>query len=555
IFDQVFAQYGVPPEVKYLSIIESALNPHAVSRVGATGMWQFMYGTAKQYGLNINSYVDERKDIIRSTEGAAQYLKSMYDVYGDWLLAIASYNCGPGNVNRAISLSGGNTFWEIRNYLPRETRNYVPAFIAAVYVMTYYELHDLSPDYPKYSFEPITSVTVSEKMSCDQIAKYTGLSMEEFKFLNPGLKCSVIPGGSVCSYECKLPTDRIAMFDASKDSIILYSLNAKGIFEGGYIPGTNTTYTVRKGDNLGKIAGKYHVSVAQIKKWNHLQSSTIHVGQKLKINNGHGTSTATSSATKKVIAPAPSSVNSEVSTATAGTSENPSGHESNGTIVKKTYTVRQGDNLNKIAASHQVSVTQIKEWNNLSSSTIIAGQKLKLYNPKTMDSSVSTISDTANEKQPANTATAATASVSKTTPVSTAKSITYTVKNGDYLGKIAEKHQVTVVQIKNWNKLKSTTVTVGQKLKIYPSGNEPSAIAASKPATVTAANTATAKSTVAIKPEAPSNYVYYKARNGDTLWEIAQRHGTTVDEIRKLNGASKCNNLKVGTVLKLSSKG
>ncbi|MBK9730815.1 MAG: LysM peptidoglycan-binding domain-containing protein [Chitinophagaceae bacterium] len=550
IFDQVFAQYGVPPEVKYLSIIESALNPHAVSRVGATGMWQFMYGTAKQYGLNINSYVDERKDIIRSTEGAAQYLKSMYDVYGDWLLAIASYNCGPGNVNRAISLSGGNTFWEIRNYLPRETRNYVPAFIAAVYVMTYYELHDLSPDYPKYSFEPITSVTVSDKMSCDQIAKYTGLSMEEFKFLNPGLKCSVIPGGSVCSYECKLPTDRIAMFDASKDSIILYSLNAKGIFEGGYIPGANTTYTVRKGDNLGKIAGKYHVSVTQIKKWNHLHSSTIHVGQKLKINNGHGTSTATASATKKVITPAPPSAKSEVSVA-----ENATGNESNSATVKKTYTVRQGDNLNKIAASQKVSVVQIKEWNNLSSSTIKTGEKLKLYNPKTIESSGSTIADTANEKQPANTATAASQSVSKTTPVTTAKSITYTVKKGDYLGKIAEKHQVTISQIRNWNKLKSTTVTVGQKLKIYPSGSEPLAIAANKPATVASPYTATAKSTGAIKPEAPSNYVYYKARNGDTLWEIAQRHGTTVDEIRKLNGASKCNNLKVGTVLKLSSKG
>ena len=304
VFDEVFAQYGIPPEIKYLSIIESALNPHAVSRVGATGMWQFMYGTAKQYGLNINSYIDERKDIIRSTEGAAQYLRGMFDIYGDWLLAIASYNCGPGNINRAISQSGGKTFWEIRNYLPKETRNYVPAFIAATYVMTYYDLHDLSPQYPKYSFETITTVDVSEKMSCDQIARFTGLSMEEFKFLNPGLKCSVIPGGTIYSYACKLPADRIAMFDASKDSIILYSVNAKAAFEGGYAPGSNFTYTVRKGDNLGKIAAKYHVSVSQLKKWNHLHSSTIRAGQKLKINSGRSATSSSTAAAFNKSAPA-----------------------------------------------------------------------------------------------------------------------------------------------------------------------------------------------------------------------------------------------------------
>lgn len=547
VFDEVFAQYGIPPEIKYLSIIESALNPHAVSRVGATGMWQFMYGTAKQYGLSINSYIDERKDIIRSTEGAAQYLRGMYDIYGDWLLAIASYNCGPGNINRAISQSGGKTFWEIRNYLPRETRNYVPAFIAATYVMTYYELHELSPEYPKYSFEPITTVDVSEKMACEQIAKFTGLSMEEFKFLNPGLKCSVIPGGSVYSYACKLPADRIALFDASRDSIILHSVNAKAVFEGGYIQGAGFTYTVRKGDNLGKIAAKYHVSVNQLKKWNHLHSSTIRVGQKLKINSGHGTASSTASAFSKPSPVAKSVTNENNSIAAA----------ENDSAKKITYTVQKGDNLNKIAATRAVSVEDIKAWNNLQGSAITTGQKLKLYNPKIADSTSIAVAVSGHDSAGLHNTSNETISTKSLPAPAT---ITYTVKKGDNLGKIAASHKVTIAEIQAWNNMNNTTVMIGQKLKINtPAGEKMMYTTASVEVRgndgevkKTAGNGSTVTAT---KPAAPAGYVYYKARNGDTLWDIAQRHGTTVAEIRKLNGASKCNNLKAGTVLRLSSKG
>lgn len=563
IFDQIFAEYGIPPEIKYLSIIESALNPHAVSRVGATGMWQFMYGTARQYGLNINSYVDERKDLIRSTEGAAQYLKCMYDVYGDWLLAIASYNCGPGNVNRAISLSGGNTFWEIRNYLPKETRNYVPAFIAATYVMTYYDLHDLYPDYPKYCFEPITTVNVSDKMSCDQIAKFTGLSMEEFKFLNPGLKCSVIPGGNVYAYDCKLPSDRIGMFDNYRDSIIQYSLNAKPVFDGGYIPGARITYTVRKGDNLGKIAAKYHVSVSQLKKWNNLHSSTIRAGQHLKINTRQSAYASSTTASSK----SNTTSNSKTSAKSTAVAQQPAKGSENEGIKNETYVVRKGDYLNKVAAEHHVSVADIKTWNQLSTSTIIPGQRLKLYNPALPDSTQG--EKAANEKT-ATVKTAgerAVAAAEKETPA--ARPVTYVVKKGDYLNKIAAEHAVSVEQIRNWNQMKNTTVVLGQKLIIYPAADEssskitantlPSAESAthSEVATITDRNAIadeTGTKEKVIRPEAPI-YVYYKARNGDTLWDIAQRYGCTVDDIRKLNGASKCNNLKVGTILKLSSKG
>ncbi|MEO6167184.1 MAG: LysM peptidoglycan-binding domain-containing protein [Chitinophagales bacterium] len=559
IFDQVFAQYGIPPEIKYLSIIESALNPHAVSRAGATGMWQFMYGTAKQYGLNINSYVDERKDIIRSTEGAAQYLKGMYEVYGDWLLAIASYNCGPGNVNRAISLSGGKTFWEIRNYLPRETRNYVPAFIAATYVMTYYELHDLSPDYPKYNFEGITTVSINEKMSCDQIAKFTGLSMEEFKFLNPGLKCSVIPGGSAYTYSCKLPVDRISMFDTGRDSIILLSVNAKTLYYPGNSAGGTVYYTVRQGDNLGKIAQKYHVSVTQLKKWNRLHSTTIHAGQKLKISTPQSSSpnSSTAAVTKKSL-PAPSESGKADSTIVASkATDNTSAEQLNSIPAKKiTYTVHKGDNLGKVAEAHHVSITQIKEWNNLSGSIIMVGQKLKLYPTDSPTKAIAKVPE--NDKQPIESAVAG-VSMPKANIPPGGKSITYTVRKGDYLGKIADQHHVTVKQVMEWNKMSSSTVWAGQKLTIHTPGSASHAAEtvygkneSPVSSTTIAANS---KSNTIAKPVPPSSYVYYKARNGDTLWEIAQRHGTTVAEIRKLNGATKCNNLKVGTVLKLGSKG
>ncbi|MFI5134371.1 MAG: LysM peptidoglycan-binding domain-containing protein, partial [Chitinophagales bacterium] len=376
--DQIFAQYGIPPEIKNLAVIESALNPQAVSRAGAVGMWQFMYSTAKLYGLSVNNYYDERRDIIRSTEGAAQYLKCMYDVYGDWLLAIASYNCGPQNINRAIAKTGGSTFWTIKDRLPRETRGYVPAFIAATYVMNYYDLHELEPDYTvlQHCWDSIAVVPVNDKMSCEQIARFTDMSVDEVRFLNPGLRCSVIPALDV-PYTLKLPSEKTALFDQYKDSIILLSANAKQQFYFGAM-GDGRNYIVRKGDNLGKIAGRYHVSVAQIKSWNHLYGTTVHVGQHLRIYSSRYEEAVASSE---------------------------SGTESHASSSK---------NRSASSASAKVDNTQ---------------------------------SDGATQ------------------------------------------------------------------------------------------------------------YVYYKTRYGDTLWDIARKHGTTVDEIKALNGSSKCDNLKVGTVLKISSKG
>ncbi|MDW8393176.1 MAG: LysM peptidoglycan-binding domain-containing protein [Chitinophagales bacterium] len=373
LFDQIFQQYGIPPEMKHLCIVESALNPHAVSRAGATGLWQFMYSTAKIYGLQINQHIDERRDIIRSTHGAAQYLSRMYQVYGDWLLAIASYNCGPQNVNRAIQRSGKNTFWEIQPYLPRETRGYVPAFIAATYVMTYYYLHQLEPDYEalKHCFDSLATVVVDSRMACEPIAQFTGLHLEELKFLNPGLRCNIIPVLST-PYELKLPSDRFPLFLQYRDSIIRHSEQAKLVYYYGPAPGQVRTYTVKPGDNLSAIAARHRVTVAQLKKWNNLRSSLIRPGQRLKIYSSRyeetalrePDSSATSSAASASSA-APKSANGQ-----SGSSEQPK-------VIY--YKARYGDTLWSIARRHGTTVEKIRSLNGAKCDHLKAGTVLKIH--------------------------------------------------------------------------------------------------------------------------------------------------------------------------------
>lgn len=292
IFEGILSQNGIPEELKFLPVIESALNPHAVSRCGATGLWQFMYTTAKVYGLTVNSYVDERRDIFLSTQAACNYLNNSYLKYGDWLLAIASYNCGPGNVDRALTLNGGGTFWDIAKYLPKETRGYVPAFIAAAYIMNYYPEHGMYAETPQFNFDNIETISVSDRMSLDQIAKYTSLSLDEVKFLNPGLKSNIIPVLSD-PYELKIPCGQIPAFDANKDSIVLMSVNTKSKTYYN-TTGDAKIHVVKSGETLGGIAAKNHVTVTQLKSWNNIKGTTIWPGQKLKL---YGVTTTTTTKT------------------------------------------------------------------------------------------------------------------------------------------------------------------------------------------------------------------------------------------------------------------
>ena len=288
IFEEIFNRYDMPEELKAMAIIESAMNPTAVSRVGAKGMWQFMYTAAKQYGLQITSFVDERLDPLTSAEAAAKYLKDSYRVFGDWMLAIASYNCGPGNVNKAIRRSGGSRdFWTIYPYLPRETRGYVPAFIAALYTLKYYPEHNIVPNVVNMPAH-IDTFHVNKMLHFEQIAHFTGASVGEIKSLNHQYIHNIIPGNER-TYTLRLPYNYTNVFidneshmHTYRDSVYFNPVTIKKIKDGGE-GGTRIVHRVKKGETLGHIALKYHTSVANIKKWNKLRSNTIRIGQRLYI--------------------------------------------------------------------------------------------------------------------------------------------------------------------------------------------------------------------------------------------------------------------------------
>lgn len=279
LFEEYLDKYDIPLELRFLPIVESALNPQARSRVGATGLWQFMYGTGRMYDLKINSYVDERMDPRRSTEAACRYLKKLYGLYGDWNLALAAYNAGPGNVNKAIRRSGGQTtYWGVRRYLPRETRGYVPAFIAVNYLMNFHQDHNIFPAEATCAWAETDTLVVQEQVRFDQVAEYTDLTIDELKWYNPTYRRGVVPKGG--AYELRLPYDEVSTFLAYEDSIV----NFKKDEEVEVIAQTEPeVYYVRSGDVLGTIAERFSVSVSQLKAWNNIRGHMIRVGQKLYI--------------------------------------------------------------------------------------------------------------------------------------------------------------------------------------------------------------------------------------------------------------------------------
>ncbi|MDD3160422.1 MAG: transglycosylase SLT domain-containing protein [Bacteroidales bacterium] len=297
LFEQELDANNMPHELKYLPVIESALNPTAVSRAGATGLWQFMLGTGKMYGLECNSLVDERRDPVRSTHAAVRYLKDLYDIYQDWNLAISAYNCGPGNVNKAIKRAGGKKdFWEIYNYLPKETRGYLPAFIAANYVMNYYSDHNICPATADLSYSSDT-IEVKTRIHLQQIADVLDIPIDELRSLNPQYKKDIIPGGE--NYNCmlRLPMTCAYNFIEMQDSICNYHqsellANRTTVEPAAYNKkaanslGIKTFHKVRSGETLSQIAGKYHVTVNQLKSWNNLRNTRINIGQKLVLYKG-----------------------------------------------------------------------------------------------------------------------------------------------------------------------------------------------------------------------------------------------------------------------------
>ena len=428
IFEEIFNNYDMPEELKAMTIIESAMNPLAVSRAGAKGMWQFMYSTAKMYGLHIDSFVDERLDPVKSAEAAAQYLMDAYKIFGDWNLAIASYNCGAGNVNKAIRRAGGSrAFWDIWPYLPRETRGYVPAFVGALYTLKYHKEHGIKPAAVGMPIA-VDTFYINKQLHLRQVSELTGAPLDELKNLNPQYRHEIIPGHER-EYILRIPYTYTNAFIEQEDSLYKHKtdiyfnpVTIKQITDGG--DGERIVYKVKSGDYLGKIAGKYRVSVAQIKKWNNLKSNDIRVGQRLIIYRGGNApaSTSTSSAAKST-----------------SSSSTPSGN-------KITYTVKKGDVLGRIAENHGVGLSELKSWNKLTSNNIQIGQKLIIY----------TDSAPSAAKQPAGNSAADAKGHSL-----------YTVKSGDSFYSIAKNYPgVSAQNIMDYNGLSSSSLRPGMTIKI-----------------------------------------------------------------------------------------
>lgn len=411
MFEEYLAKYDIPLEMKYLSIVESALNPVAISHAGAGGLWQFMVGTGKMFGLEVTSYQDERFDPYKSTDAACRYLKSLYKTFGDWQLALAAYNSGPGNVNKAIRRSGGKRdFWSIKPFLPKETQGYVPAFIAVNYIMNYASEYNLYPTKPLITFFETDTVAVTKRLEFNALSKIIDMPSEDIAFLNGTYKLKEIPANGQKHYII-LPVNKVGLFMANEDLAyaqsevkraepeLTASKNNAPEGQTGKVVWETTwkSHKVKKGESLGSIALKYNVSLADIRKWNKIKNSRISPGQTLKVQTK----------TKKVIyeeKPAPQGTEKPASETAVnkepGEEENyqktaevtpaapskpaaapaPKAPAKTATPTKyKYYTIQKGDTLAKIANAKGVSVNQIRTLNKgLKENKLVVGQKIKI---------------------------------------------------------------------------------------------------------------------------------------------------------------------------------
>lgn len=364
MFEEALDRYGLPLELKYLPVIESALNPVAVSRMGATGLWQFMLRTGQQYQLEINSLVDERRDPYKATDAAARYLKDMYQIYGDWNLVIAAYNCGPGNVNKAIARSGGKRdYWDIYNNLPRETRGYVPAFIATNYVMNYYNEHNICHQESSSDLIALDTVHVSKEIHFKQISEVLNIPIEDIRRFNPQFKQDKIPG-NFKTYALVLPTKDMYAFISHKDEILNYNksiylthrketltdLNNNSVLSGNF---ANTYYKIKKGDTLGTIASRNRTTVARLQQMNGMKSTKLSVGKSIIVAQ----------------VAKPIAVNNNIQQ-TYSTSD------SIGEVKNAYYKIKKGDTLNAIAQRNKTTVAQLQKMNGMKSTNISVGSNL-----------------------------------------------------------------------------------------------------------------------------------------------------------------------------------
>lgn len=367
LFEEMLDKYNMPLELKYLAIVESALNPNAKSKAGAVGLWQFMYSTGKMYNLNVTSYVDERSDVYKSTEAACEFLNFLYATFGDWNLALAAYNSGPGNVNKAIRRSGGKkNYWELLPYLPKETQGYVPAFIAVNYVMNHAAEHNLYTSAPKKTFFQLDTINVNQAITFEQIAAVLNIPVEDIQYLNPCYKKNFIPAPhNGQPYKLCLQTSQIGSFLTNERAIYDYlkkdTISSQALLAAS--KETTKVHTVRRGEHLNNIANKYKCTIADLKGWNNLKSNYIKPGQKLTVYLSGDKLTKVAAPNAPVAAAA---ATPEPATANIGF-----------------YVVQPGDTLWLIAKNHHLTVDQIKKLNNFGKYfRLVPGDKIKV-NPST----------------------------------------------------------------------------------------------------------------------------------------------------------------------------
>lgn len=359
MFEEELDKHSIPLEIKYLSIVESALKPRAKSRVGATGLWQFMFGTGKEYGLDVSSYVDERSDPIKSTEAASKYLAKLYGIFGDWDLALAAYNSGPGNVSKAIRRSGGyKNYWNIRHNLPRETAGYLPAFLANMYIFEYAKEHGFKNIKPEFTLVETDTVVVKHMITLDQVSEVTGTPVEELQFLNPSYKLDIIPVVKGENYVLRLPRDVVGTFVNNEEKIYAFVKEELAKREKPlpqfFNANDKVRYKVRSGDYLGKIARHYGVRVSQIKRWNGLRSNNLKIGQRLTVYP------------RKPYTPSSKTTSNPVKIKPI-----------TGEVI--TYVVKNGDSLWSISQKFPgVSIQNLREWNGIGGSNLKPGMKLKI---------------------------------------------------------------------------------------------------------------------------------------------------------------------------------
>ena len=516
LFEEAFDKQNVPLEIKYLAVVESALNPKAVSRVGATGLWQFMYQTGKQYGLKIDSYVDERSDPLKATEAAAQYMKNMYAIFGDWDLVLASYNSGPGNVAKAIRRSGGQqNYWNIRKNLPKETQGYLPAFLATMYIYEYHKEHGIKPEKAPIKQFATDTVMIKRQMSFKQISELIDIPVAQLQILNPSYKLNVVPAYNGQTHFLRLPQDKMAVFTSNESKIYAYVDRESNLRERPFQivrpivtqDSVNTFqrlaqakvryYRVKRGDNLSTIAQKYDVAVDDIKKWNNIRGNKVAYGKNLKINGVEA---------------------DQKSTAVAKVEIDKKGiqKDSLATPTNSIYVVQKGDNLSNIAKKFNVTVAELQDWNKLTTKSISLGASLQVV------------------KNPIHNEVIA-------EPVER-KDIAYSVQKGDNLGSIAKKFGASVEELKQWNNLTSNAIAIGNSLIV------------AKNEIVIDTNKVTIASFKKKEqyPNTASKESEYYVKKGDSLYSISKKYpGVTISDLKKWNNITG-EELKPGMKLKIN---